>query len=101
MTTTTTVPSPEEIHDRTRSVLATRIGDAFTDVPSDADLQQALGERYDSLTAMECISAVESEFGIEVDFVADDVRFWFSSVERIVRFTHERLEDTAALGLGS
>ncbi|MFJ6556469.1 acyl carrier protein [Streptomyces luteogriseus] len=98
---TTTVPSPEQIHDRTRSVLATRIGDAFTAVPSDADLQQALGERYDSLTAMECISAVESEFGIEVDFVADDVRHWFSSVERMVRFTHERLEDTAALGLRS
>ncbi|MEU1851162.1 phosphopantetheine-binding protein [Streptomyces sp. NPDC019990] len=98
---TTTVPPTEEIHDRTRSVLAARIGDAFADVPSDADLQQALGERYDSLTAMECISAIESEFGIEVDFVGDDVRFWFSSVERIVRFTQERLEDSVALGHGS
>ncbi|MFC9222459.1 acyl carrier protein [Streptomyces hygroscopicus] len=93
----TTVPTTEEIHRRVRAVLDVRLGDAFASLPSNADLQQALGERYDSLTAMECISAVEEAFGIEVDFVADDVRHWFSTVERMVSFTHDRLEDTAAL----
>ncbi len=92
-----TVPSTDDIHRRVRTLLDASLGDAFAVVPSDADLQQAMGERYDSLTAMECISAVESEFGIEVDFVADDVRHWFATVDRIVAFTHGRLEDTAAL----
>ncbi|KNB50249.1 acyl carrier protein [Streptomyces caatingaensis] len=94
---TTPVPAIDDLRTRVRAVLAARLGDAFEAVPSDADLQQALGERYDSLTAMECISAVEEEFGIEVDFVADDVRHWFSTVDLMASFTHDRLEDSAAL----
>lgn len=94
---TATVPATDEIHHRVRSLLDARFGDAFASVASDADLQQSLGERYDSLTAMECISAVEGEFGIEVDFVTDDVRHWFATVDRIVTFTRGRLEDAAVL----
>ncbi|MBZ4322013.1 acyl carrier protein [Streptomyces huiliensis] len=94
----TTVPTDDDLRARVRAVLTDRLGDAFASVPSDAELQQALGDRYDSLTAMECISAVEEEFGIEVDFVADDVRYWFATVDRMTRFTRDRLEDAAALG---
>ncbi|GLF97028.1 acyl carrier protein [Streptomyces yaizuensis] len=95
--TAPTVPTCAELRDLIRAVLAPRLGDAFQDVPDDAELQTALGDRYDSLTAMECVSAIEGSFGIEVDFVTDDVRHWFSTVERMTAFTHDRLEDAAAL----
>ena len=58
------------------------------------------GQRYDSLTAMECITALESAFEIEVDFVAHDVRYWFATVERMARFIADQREDRALLGSG-
>lgn len=88
----------EPLRARLRAVLATRLGEGFATVPDDADLRDALGEGYDSLTAMECITAVEEEFGVEVDLVADDVRHWFGSVDRMCAFVADRLEDAAVLG---
>ncbi|OLF07359.1 acyl carrier protein [Actinophytocola xinjiangensis] len=86
-----------EIVTRIRSVLGRTLGDAVDHLAQDADLAQALGERYDSLTAMECITAIEGEFDIEVDFVAHDVRHWFATVARMARFVGDRLEDRALL----
>lgn len=63
----------------------------------DQPLPDALGERYDSLAALEFISAVEQEFGIEVDFVADDLRYWFSQLGRAATFVSGKLEDLAAI----
>ncbi|MDT0317348.1 acyl carrier protein [Streptomyces millisiae] len=101
MTAPTTVPDEKQIRDGVRAALAVPLGDALADVPDDAELTTALGERYDSLTAMECVTAVETRFGVEVDFVADDVRHWFSSVSRMARFVRERLEDGAVLDGGA
>ncbi|HVK24951.1 MAG TPA: acyl carrier protein [Actinokineospora sp.] len=88
----------ESLRTRLRTVLTTRLGEGFAGVPDDADLRDALGDGYDSLTAMECITAVEEEFGVEVDMVADDVRHWFGSVDRMLTFVGDRLEDAAVLG---
>ena len=74
--------------------------DAVVSVAPDEKLADALGERYDSLTAMECITALESAFELEVDFVAHDVRYWFATVERMARFIADQREDRALLGSG-
>lgn len=87
-----------ELSERVRAVLHRQLGDAVTAVAADANLAETLGGRYDSLTAMECITAIEAEFDLEVDFVAHDVRYWFSSIERITQFVHNELEDRALLG---
>ncbi|MFD3539183.1 acyl carrier protein [Streptomyces sp. NPDC058662] len=90
----------ESVHTRLRVLLASRLGAEFASVPDDTDLRAALGDGYDSLTVMECISAVEGEFDIEVDLVGDDVRHWFATVGRMSRFVADRLEDAGVLGTG-
>ncbi|WP_213454385.1 acyl carrier protein [Rhizomonospora bruguierae] len=90
--------STNEIQDRIRAVLRRTIGDPVDGLPPDTDLATALGDRYDSLTALECIVAIESAFGIEVDFVAQDVRYWFATIDRMTTFVRDQLEDRASLG---
>lgn len=92
-----TQPTDIEIATRIRSVLSRTLGDEVHRLDPDADLAQAVGERYDSLAAMECIAAVEGEFDVEVDFVAHDVRYWFATVARMTRFVRGELEDRALL----
>ncbi|MEU3744662.1 MULTISPECIES: acyl carrier protein [Streptomyces] len=95
-----TTPSPDTVLTRLRALLAARLGPEYATFPDGADLRVSLGEGYDSLTALECITGVEAEFGIEVDLVGDDVRYWFATTERMARFVADRLEDAAALGSG-
>jgi acyl carrier protein len=90
---TTTVP----IGERVRATLRGRFADALDGVADGDLLRDALGERYDSLAATECITAIEGEFGITVDFVEDDLRHHFASIERISAFVRQKLEDLAAL----
>ena len=75
-----------------REVLHKRLGNELLNIPSDGLINELL-ENYDSLAATECIYAIEEQFDIEVDFTVDDVRFWFSSIERIAHFVSDRLED--------
>jgi acyl carrier protein len=89
-----------DLQEQVRTVLRQHLGDAVVSVAPDEKLADALGERYDSLTAMECITALESAFEIEVDFVAHDVRYWFATVERMARFIADQREDRALLGSG-
>ncbi|HYN94073.1 MAG TPA: acyl carrier protein [Pilimelia sp.] len=91
----------DEVTARVRAVLAARLGEGFAAVADTDELRDALGDAYDSLSAMECVTAVEEEFGIEVDFVADDVRHWFGTVARMAMFVANRLEDAAVLGNGA
>ncbi|MFI7273052.1 acyl carrier protein [Streptomyces sp. NPDC049879] len=81
-----------------REVLRPRLGEPVTTMDPDLDLAEAFGDAYDSLTAMECVTAIETHFGIEVDFVAHDVRHWFATLGRIARFVTDALEDQARLG---
>lgn len=89
---TTHPATAETLVPAVREVLALRLGTALLNIPADGLFSERL-DNYDSLTATECIYAIEERFGIEVDFTIDDVRFWFSSIERIARFVAERLED--------
>ncbi|WP_150252375.1 acyl carrier protein [Nocardiopsis deserti] len=91
---------PTDLQERIRSVLSARVGEEVMTVGAEEDLAQVLGERYDSMTAMECITAIEAAFDIEVDFVAHDVRYWFSTVERMARFIRDEQEDRALLEHG-
>lgn len=90
--------SAVELQEKVREVLRPCLGDAVDTLAAGADLAGVLGERYDSLTAMECVTAIEAAFGIEVDFVAHDVRHWFATIERMASFVGNELEDRALLG---
>lgn len=90
--------SSMEMQEKVRAVLHSCLGDAVAAVAVDADLAGVLGERYDSLTAMECVTAIEAAFDVEVDFVAHDVRHWFGTIERMASFVDNELEDRALLG---
>ncbi|GAB3227417.1 hypothetical protein GCM10027447_18510 [Glycomyces halotolerans] len=90
-------PDPKMLQDQVRALLHGRLGEPVQGVAADADLADALGERYDSLAALECITEIEAAFDIEVDFVAHDVRHWFSTIERIAVFVGNELEDRALL----
>ncbi|GGK73792.1 acyl carrier protein [Mangrovihabitans endophyticus] len=94
--TSSAVPSPADVRSRTRDALRQRLGPLDT-VPDETPLPDALGPRYDSLTALECIGLVEAEFGIEVDFIEHDVRHAFRSIAAITGFVHDLLEDQASL----
>jgi acyl carrier protein len=84
-----------EITTRVLTVLEKRFGDAARSLARDADLSMAL-PGFDSLAALEFVTAVEGEFGIEVDFVGDDVRYSFSTLDRVTEYVRERVEDQAA-----
>ncbi|MEU7649836.1 acyl carrier protein [Streptomyces huasconensis] len=84
-----------EISTRVLALLEKRFGDAARSLAPDADLSDAL-PGFDSLVALEYVTAVEGEFGFEVDFVGDDVRYWFSTLARTTEYVRERVEDQAA-----
>ncbi|MEV7541190.1 phosphopantetheine-binding protein [Streptomyces sp. NPDC089915] len=94
---TATVPTIDELTPQVRAALTPLLGDALDSVRDDAELTEVLGDRYDSLTALECVTAVETAFGVEVDFVAHDVRYGFATVGRIAAFVRDLLEDRTAL----
>ncbi|MFC4495752.1 acyl carrier protein [Streptomyces ovatisporus] len=93
-----TVPAFDETLSRVREVLGELLGDGVRSAGQDEELTRALGDRYDSLAALECVSRVENAFGIEVDFVAHDVRYSFATLGRIAEFVQGELEDLAVLG---
>lgn len=83
---------------RVREVMRAQFGGPLDHVADGTPLPEGLGDRYDSLAVMECVTNVEEAFNIEVDFVQHDVRFFFSSIERITEFVGDRLEDQAIMG---
>jgi acyl carrier protein len=82
------------IENRVLNILDSRFGDIARTLDGNADLSTAL-PGFDSLAALELVTAVETEFSIEVDFVADDVRFSFSALNRITDYVQDSLEDLA------
>lgn len=87
-----------DLLEKVRAVLHKRLGEEIITLDADANLAQALGDRYDSLAVMECITALESAFDVEVDLVAHDVRHWFSTLRLMAQFVRAELEDRAVLG---
>ncbi|MFD4669605.1 acyl carrier protein [Lentzea sp. NPDC058450] len=97
----TDLPTLDQTRARVRTVLRDQVGDVLDGVADDDELRDVLADRYDSLAAMEFVSRIETEFGIEVDFVSHDVRFVFSTLSRISGFVQDLLEDNAALEGGA
>jgi acyl carrier protein len=96
--TDVTQEDTDQIRTRVWALLHNQFGPAADRLTEDGEFVNTLADGFDSLTALDLIGRVEAEFGIEVDFVAHDVRHWFASPGRITRFVQEQLEDRAALG---
>ena len=94
---TVTDSATTDLAERVRTALTKQFGSILEPVADNDLLRDALGDRYDSLAALECICRIESEFGIEVDFVEHDVRHFFSTIELICAFVADQLEDLEAL----
>lgn len=80
------------INTRVLTVLEKRFGDAVFSLSVEDELSEAL-PGFDSLAALEFVTAIEEEFDIEVDFVGDDVRYSFSTLDRVTEYVCERVED--------
>lgn len=80
-----------------RSALETLLGPEVRAIGADQSFRDFIGERFDSLMAVEVVTTIEERFGIEVDYVGDDVRYWFETLEKMEQFVKERLEDNVTL----
>ncbi|MBK4988201.1 acyl carrier protein [Pseudomonas sp. S36] len=85
------------VKDAIRSALEALLGPEVRTIGADQSFRDFIGERFDSLMAVEVVTTIEERFGIEVDYVGDDVRYWFETLEKMEQFVTERLEDTATL----
>ncbi|PIB48710.1 acyl carrier protein [Pseudomonas sp. 2588-5] len=85
------------VKDDIRTALETLLGPEVRSIGADESFRDFIGERFDSLMAVEVVTIIEERFGIEVDYVGDDVRYWFETLEKMEQFVKERLEDTATL----
>ncbi|MET0135033.1 MAG: acyl carrier protein [Kibdelosporangium sp.] len=92
------ITAPDQIGPLVRAALRQQFGVALDSVDDDASLRDTLGDRFDSLAVLDCVSRVERTFGIEVDFVDHDVRYSFATVRRISSYVRDQLEDLAVLG---
>lgn len=83
---------------RVRDALERVLGAGVVSCDASTVLRESEAVRYDSVTAVECVAAIEDEFGIEVDFVADDVRYSFASIGNIAELVEQKLADLRSLG---
>ncbi|MNG68881.1 Phosphopantetheine attachment site [compost metagenome] len=82
---------------RIRQTLAQLLGDEINALDPRDSFRDFIGERFDSLMAVDVITAIEACFDIEVDYLSDDVRFWFETLEKIEIFVAQKLQDQLTL----
>lgn len=85
------------IAQRIRQALGQLLGEQIDAIGPGDSFRDFLGERFDSLMAVEVITAIEGAFDIEVDYLGDDVRFWFETLEKMARFVEQKQEDQLTL----
>ncbi|CAM3589284.1 hypothetical protein CCOS865_04000 [Pseudomonas reidholzensis] len=85
------------IEQRIRQTLEQLLGADVTTIDRHASFRDFIGERFDSLMAVEVITAIEGCFAIEVDYLSDDVRFWFETLDKMERFVAQKVEDQQTL----
>ncbi|RRV45539.1 acyl carrier protein [Pseudomonas sp. p106] len=85
------------IEQRIRDTLGQLLGEHVDAIDKRDSFRDFLGERFDSLMAVEVITAIEGCFAIEVDYLSDDVRFWFETLEKMEQFVRQKLEDQLTL----
>ncbi|QJI40775.1 acyl carrier protein [Pseudomonas sp. ADAK2] len=89
--------SSNTVNEDIRASLEALLGPEVRTIGADQSFRDFIGERFDSLMAVEVVTTIEERFGIEVDFVGDDVRYWFETLEKMEQFVKGRLEDNATL----
>lgn len=87
----------EAIQDRVRQTLSKVFGQPIEKQYDQTLLREIANIPYDSLTALECVGAIEQEFGITIDLIEDDVMYNFQSVNNIQAFVVKKLADNYAL----
>jgi acyl carrier protein len=85
------------IEQRIRQALAQLLGEEVHVIDKQDSFRDFIGERFDSLMAVEVITAIEGCFEIEVDYLSDDVRYWFETLEKMETFVAQKLEDQLTL----
>ncbi|MFJ3076474.1 MULTISPECIES: acyl carrier protein [Pseudomonas] len=85
------------IAQRIRHTLGQLLGEQVQAIGPRDSFRDFLGERFDSLMAVEVITAIEGAFDIEVDYLSDDVRFWFETLAKMEQFVAQKLEDQLTL----
>ena len=85
------------ILDRVRKSLADVFGQNINEQYDKTPLNEIPEIRYDSLTALECVGAVEQEFNIIIDMVEDDVMYNFQSIENVQALVEKKVADSYAL----
>ncbi|HDS1733691.1 acyl carrier protein [Pseudomonas hunanensis] len=85
------------IEQRIRHTLEQLLGPDVNSIDRQASFRDFIGERFDSLMAVEVITAIEDCFAIEVDYLSDDVRFWFETLDKMERFVAQKVEDQLTL----
>ena len=92
-----TVLNEAELGQRVVRVLGGVLDADLTGQDTDQSLAETSGVEYDSATVVEAVVAVESEFGIDVDFAEDDIRYAFRSLGTIAELVEQKLADKEAL----
>lgn len=81
--------------------IANRLGPLFNYDLSSLSPNEKLAEHkdlnYDSMSVMECVVLIQDEFDINIDFVSDDVRHTFATLENIASMVRRKLDDKARL----
>ncbi|MGE8303454.1 MULTISPECIES: acyl carrier protein [Pseudomonas] len=85
------------IEQQIRQALAQLLGDELNAIDKRDSFRDFLGERFDSLMAVEVITVIEGCFAIEVDYLSDDVRYWFETLEKMEQFVAQKREDQLTL----
>lgn len=89
--------NPQSIEQKIRAALEQLLGPEVRAIGRDESFRDFIGERFDSLMAVEVVTTIEECFAIEVDFMSDDVRFWFETLGKLEKFVGDKLEDQATL----
>jgi acyl carrier protein len=84
-------------YDRVRKTLSEVFNQPIDKQYDQTSLQEIPNIDYDSLTALECVGAIEEEFGITIDMIEDDVMYNFQSIKNISTLVQRKVADNNAL----
>lgn len=78
---------------RIRSALVKIFGKSLESCDAQTELRDHPEVSYDSMSALECVAAIEEEFDIVVDIVEDDVTYSFKSIAAILVLVQRKIAD--------